>query len=32
VLNRNSRRGSERNVHAHYDLGNAFYRCGSIRR
>jgi cyclopropane-fatty-acyl-phospholipid synthase len=26
VLNRNSRRGSERNVHAHYDLGNAFYR------
>ena len=22
----NSRRGSERNVHAHYDLGNAFYR------
>jgi cyclopropane-fatty-acyl-phospholipid synthase len=26
LLNRNSRRGSERNVHAHYDLGNAFYR------
>lgn len=26
ALNRNSRRGSERNVHAHYDLGNAFYR------
>lgn len=24
-LNRNSRRGSQRNVHAHYDLGNAFY-------
>lgn len=22
----NSRRGSERNVHAHYDLGNAFYQ------
>ena len=26
ALNRNSRRGSARNVHAHYDLGNAFYR------
>jgi cyclopropane-fatty-acyl-phospholipid synthase len=25
-LNRNSRAGSRRNVHAHYDLGNAFYR------
>ncbi|MEY4415639.1 MAG: hypothetical protein RIQ53_2932 [Pseudomonadota bacterium] len=25
-LNRNDRRGSERNIHAHYDLGNAFYR------
>nr|WP_168049304.1 cyclopropane-fatty-acyl-phospholipid synthase family protein [Brevundimonas alba] len=24
-LNRNSRRGSQRNIHAHYDLGNAFY-------
>jgi len=24
-LNRNSRRGSRRNIHAHYDLGNAFY-------
>ena len=23
--NRNSRRGSRRNIHAHYDLGNAFY-------
>jgi cyclopropane-fatty-acyl-phospholipid synthase len=23
---RNTRTGSERNVHAHYDLGNAFYR------
>lgn len=25
-LNRNSRSGSQRNIHAHYDLGNAFYR------
>jgi cyclopropane-fatty-acyl-phospholipid synthase len=25
LVNRNSRRGSERNVHAHYDVGNAFY-------
>jgi cyclopropane-fatty-acyl-phospholipid synthase len=25
ALNRNSRRGSKRNIHAHYDLGNAFY-------
>jgi cyclopropane-fatty-acyl-phospholipid synthase len=24
-LQRNSRRGSRRNIHAHYDLGNAFY-------
>jgi len=24
-LNRNSRRGSRKNIHAHYDLGNAFY-------
>ena len=24
-LNSNSRRGSRRNIHAHYDLGNAFY-------
>ena len=24
-LNRNSRRGSKKNIHAHYDLGNAFY-------
>jgi cyclopropane-fatty-acyl-phospholipid synthase len=24
--NRNSRAGSRRNIHAHYDLGNAFYR------
>ena len=26
LLNRNTRRGSARNVHAHYDLGNDFYR------
>jgi cyclopropane-fatty-acyl-phospholipid synthase len=26
LLNRNSRAGSRRNVHAHYDLGNAFYQ------
>jgi cyclopropane-fatty-acyl-phospholipid synthase len=25
ALNRNSRAGSKRNIHAHYDLGNAFY-------
>jgi cyclopropane-fatty-acyl-phospholipid synthase len=25
ALNRNTRRGSARNIHAHYDLGNAFY-------
>ncbi|MCB1994473.1 MAG: class I SAM-dependent methyltransferase, partial [Rhodoferax sp.] len=25
-LNRNSRRGSRRNIHAHYDIGNPFYR------
>ena len=25
ALRRNSRRGSKRNIHAHYDLGNAFY-------
>ncbi len=25
-LRRNSRRGSKRNIHAHYDLGNDFYR------
>lgn len=25
ALNRNSRRGSARNIHAHYDLGNPFY-------
>ncbi|MEO1090546.1 MAG: cyclopropane-fatty-acyl-phospholipid synthase family protein [Pseudomonadota bacterium] len=24
-LHRNTRRGSRRNIHAHYDLGNAFY-------
>ncbi len=26
LLNRNSRRGSAKNIHAHYDLGNDFYR------
>ena len=26
LLHRNSRRGSRKNIHAHYDLGNAFYR------
>ena len=26
LFNRNSRRGSQKNVHAHYDLGNEFYR------
>jgi cyclopropane-fatty-acyl-phospholipid synthase len=26
LFNRNSRRGSRRNIHAHYDLGNSFYR------
>ncbi len=25
VFHRNSRRGARRNIHAHYDLGNAFY-------
>lgn len=25
ALNRNSKSGSRRNIHAHYDLGNAFY-------
>ncbi len=25
-LRRNSRKGSQRNIHAHYDLGNDFYR------
>ena len=25
LVNRNSRAGSQRNIHAHYDLGNAFY-------
>ena len=25
ALNRNSREGSKRNIHAHYDLGNEFY-------
>ena len=26
LFHRNSRRGSQRNIHAHYDLGNEFYR------
>jgi cyclopropane-fatty-acyl-phospholipid synthase len=26
LLNRNSRRGSRKNIHAHYDIGNEFYR------
>jgi cyclopropane-fatty-acyl-phospholipid synthase len=26
LLNRNSRQGSKKNIHAHYDLGNKFYR------
>lgn len=26
LLNRNSRAGSRRNIHAHYDLGNPFYQ------
>src|SRR5690606_20822647 len=26
LLNRNTRAGSRRNIHAHYDLGNAFYQ------
>ena len=26
LFNRNSRAGSKRNIHAHYDLGNAFYK------
>jgi cyclopropane-fatty-acyl-phospholipid synthase len=25
ALNKNSRKGSKKNIHAHYDLGNAFY-------
>ena len=25
LLNRNSRRGSRKNIHAHYDIGNPFY-------
>lgn len=25
LLNRNSRKGSRKNIHAHYDLGNSFY-------
>ena len=26
LFNRNSREGSQKNIHAHYDLGNQFYR------
>jgi cyclopropane-fatty-acyl-phospholipid synthase len=26
LMNRNSRRGSAKNIHAHYDIGNPFYR------
>ncbi len=26
LLNRNSRSGSRKNIHAHYDIGNAFYK------
>ena len=26
LFNRNSRKGSKKNIHAHYDLGNEFYR------
>jgi cyclopropane-fatty-acyl-phospholipid synthase len=26
LLNRNSRKGSKKNIHAHYDIGNPFYR------
>lgn len=26
LFNRNTREGSRKNIHAHYDLGNAFYR------
>lgn len=26
LLNRNTRRGSRKNIHAHYDIGNAFYK------
>ena len=26
LLNRNSRRGSRKNIHVHYDIGNPFYR------
>jgi cyclopropane-fatty-acyl-phospholipid synthase len=26
LLNRNSRQGSKKNIHAHYDIGNSFYQ------
>ncbi len=31
-MNRNTKRGSRRNIHAHYDLGNRFYEPGSTAR
>jgi cyclopropane-fatty-acyl-phospholipid synthase len=32
LLNRNSRRGSRKNIHAHYDLGNPSTVCGWTSR
>jgi cyclopropane-fatty-acyl-phospholipid synthase len=32
LLNRNTRANSQKNIHAHYDLGNAFYSCGWTTR
>lgn len=26
LLNRNSKKGSQKNIHAHYDIGNSFYK------
>lgn len=26
LMNRNTRQGSQKNIHAHYDIGNAFYK------
>jgi cyclopropane-fatty-acyl-phospholipid synthase len=31
LLRANTRSGSRRNIHAHYDLGNDFYACGWTR-
>ena len=31
-LNRNTAQGAQKNIHAHYDLGNDFYASGSTRR